>query len=58
MKIEEPETMRMLRAIRSAQSEEMKDMSLEEQTAHEREKAEELMNRFSLSLRNVSKLSR
>ena len=55
MKIEEPEAMKMIRRIREKQYEETKNMTPEEQIEYDRAKSEELMKRYGLKLRVISK---
>ena len=55
MKIDEPESMREIRRIRERQYEKTKDMSPEEQIAHDRAKAEALIKRYGLKLKVLSK---
>lgn len=55
MKIEEPESMKMIRRIRQKQYEETKDMTDEEQIEYDRKKSEEFMKKYGLNLKVVSR---
>jgi hypothetical protein len=56
MTYEEPESMKEIRRIRERIYEQTKEMSPEEQIAYERSKVRELMKKYNLNLKTLSKI--
>jgi hypothetical protein len=55
MPIEEPESMKWIREVRKKEYEETKDMTPEEQIAYDRAKSEDIMKRYKLKLKVLTK---